>query len=156
MIHCLVILGRSMDLAQIYHANSTSHDKQCPLTPALCQLLCQIAEVLCGYQISARETRKLFLKLQASKTHLVSQIMPLASHTPTPLQENLSGLLYSIAYTASQNSNPSAFVSFSYPHPTNSLDQHHFLTVPNHTSWDAKSKAISMWICVSKYPLQVM
>ena len=39
--------------------------------PACCRLICRIAEVLGSYQISSSETRKLFLRLQCGRVHLV-------------------------------------------------------------------------------------
>ena len=106
----------------------------CVFAAACCRLICHIAEVLASYQISSSEARKLFLRFQAKKVHLVSashshliedgkRASPVMTYIPLSpsfsllLQEKLPPLLHSVAMASSHSVQPSTFVEFNYRRP---------------------------------------
>lgn len=105
---------------------------------ACCRLICNISEILALHKVSINEVRKLFQRLQVKKVHL----------------EQLVSLLHSIAQSSGDSSQPSAYLQFSFKKPADHLDTREMLTVPGTMAWGPEPCSISMWLSVSKYPLQ--
>ena len=69
-------------------------------------------------------------------------------------QEQLLLLLWSVAQSSADGVQPSAYVQFNYKKSSDRLDIREMLIMPAITAWGLEPCSLSMWLSVTKYPLQ--
>ena len=70
------------------------------------------------------------------------------------LQEQLAHILYKVAETTRNSNQPSAYIEFCYSRPTNEIDRSKLLILPNPQVHGLEPCTLSLWLSISKYPLQ--